>query len=505
MSSEPTAAFLEPLEELLKDPEVQSVFIDGPRRIWVERGGELHAASLSLSALDLDEMAAQVLRRAGARPGQIMASCCLPEQLRVDLVQGVEASGGPVLVISRELPRAQGLAEILDPTRLASGQPEVLARALREERGLLVVGRDERARGMLLMALIEEIPEQERVVLIDRGRISAPKHPRLLRLRVDPGRDASRHRLVQAAQVLRAQRLLLDELSGPEVRDILLGVGEGLLGPIVGVAAASLAEGLDRVRSLAATVGGLGLHADTLIAQRFALALLVQEEAQRRVRLVEVATLGLGPKPEASLVLEGCYPREGVPTPVHRRSEGRPSSSEQQQQSPGPEPPVRVSQEDPEARPGPEPQGEGLPAELPITAVVRAGPSSHEQAPSAGSTQPVEEPGGWRAALKVREGPGDDIFDEMLASLQDLPPARDLHASWPTPREAEGGEEIDDSLLVGGEDVFPDHGLSLPHAADPEPMSVARVSPAPPLPTGTGPPPATRTQVSSVRREEDEP
>ena len=457
MSSESLPTYLEPLAELLGDPEVARIYLNSADSVWVQRGERREQVDLELNPLDLEELAVQVMRRAGARPNQVHVACPLPGGVMVELVRGAAAEAGVALVLARPEPRPDGLEALLGPSFASSPELERLRSCLMVQRGVLVMGRAERIRSLVLMALADELPVGERVLLIDRGWVQAPRQPHLLRLRIDPSSGATRERLVQAAQSLGADRLVLDGLRGKEVREVLLGAGDGFGAPLVALEAGSVAQGLRHLRALAVSVGGLQGDVEELIAQRFAMAALVEPDAQGECDLLDLATLPLQPSVPAR--------QRRSPPPYPGTA---PAATSPVGEHAWPAPPA------PAATAG-APQGPVVPAAssagaaarapetLPETRVVRD-PAHNPAARTQTLPRPDAAPAPTTPASPAPAG--GDIIDEMLASLRDLPgPPRAEAASggWPAPPAptADESDEIDDRLLFGRSTLAHDSG-SLP-------------------------------------------
>jgi pilus assembly protein CpaF len=54
-------AGLGPLEQLLRDPEVSEVMVNGPGRVWVERGGALECTDVSVTAPEIDHIIEKIV------------------------------------------------------------------------------------------------------------------------------------------------------------------------------------------------------------------------------------------------------------------------------------------------------------------------------------------------------------------------------------------------------------------------------------------------------------
>ncbi|MDY0059676.1 MAG: hypothetical protein RBU45_07710 [Myxococcota bacterium] len=489
MASPLTEPLLAPLARVLQDTSVATIFLNGPTDVQVERLGRNEPASLTLSEEEYDRLCEAVLAQAQEPRDPVQASGQLPGGLHALLVRRPGGSGPGVLVLSRERPRPRGIEASFGEGDLAEAMQDRLQATLAGPRGVLVVGPTPLLRGVFLFALVEELPATERTLLIDRGLLTPPRHPHLVRLVVDEAAGATRARLVATAGGLRAQRLVLDGLDGGELGSLLLGEPEGA-GPLVGVAGASLAAGLERLTALARIELGSNPGVDSLLRARFELACCLAEGPRRRPVVLEVAQLTAGPQGELQRLDLALRQRADEPLrlarpspspvtppapapaearrPLPRTSPGTPRESLGPEASgttsrSTPPPATRLPADpltrEPTAAAASPPSPPALPTPPPLAPVACA-PPPLAPPPPAGPAWPPTPPGPVASALRTVAvtRPAEQIFDEMLSSLQDLPqrvqtpPTRALVPPEPLPE----AEEIDDSLLYGSGGGFSD-------------------------------------------------
>ena len=160
--------FLPGLETLLEDPEVSEIMINGPGNVWVERGGRLESHEApALTAAWLHRAAIHIARPLGldpaARPildarledGSRVAICTPPASPEVAIT--IRRFGGRTFS-AQDLVRMGSLPE----TVLGAARSALLAR-----RNILVSGGTGSGKTTLLNALIELLPEDERIVAIE--------------------------------------------------------------------------------------------------------------------------------------------------------------------------------------------------------------------------------------------------------------------------------------------------------------------------------------------------
>ena len=161
--------FLPGLEAVLEDPEVSELMINGPGNVWVERGGELEPIEApALTAAALHRAAIHIARPLGLDPAaRPILDARLDDGSRVAICTP-PASPHVAMTIRRFGGRAFSAEDLVGQGAL----PETVFRAAREgaghsRRNILVSGGTGSGKTTLLNALIELLPEEERIVAIE--------------------------------------------------------------------------------------------------------------------------------------------------------------------------------------------------------------------------------------------------------------------------------------------------------------------------------------------------
>ena len=167
---------LGPLEILLADPQVEEVMVNGPDRVFVERGGRIEATAIAFAdEEELRNAIERILAPLGRRVDELspMVDARLADGSRVNVVIPPLAIDGPAISIRRfgaERPGPDRLVELgtLDPEQRAR-----LEEAVRARRSILVSGGTGSGKTTLLNALSSFVAP-ERAGGDDRGRRRAP-------------------------------------------------------------------------------------------------------------------------------------------------------------------------------------------------------------------------------------------------------------------------------------------------------------------------------------------
>ena len=239
------------LDTLAADPEVREVVVNRGTEVWAERDGVL-------------------VRRGTVHPDEARAfveRALLPLGRRIDVASPIVdarlADGSRLCAVIPPI-GVDGLAVAIRrfatrPVALADVAPPEVAGALdvavRERRNLLVSGAAAAGKTTLLNTLCRSIDPRERIVTIEDVAELRLEHPHVVRFETRPtAPDGSVavpvRRLVGAALRMRPDRLVIGEVRGDEVLDMLAAMNTGHDGSMSSLHANSATDALRRVESL---------------------------------------------------------------------------------------------------------------------------------------------------------------------------------------------------------------------------------------------------------------
>jgi pilus assembly protein CpaF len=301
------AVGLGPLEELLADPRVEEVMVNGPDRVYVERGGRIEPTRIAFESEGaLRDSIERILAPLGRRVDELspMADARLADGSRVNVIIPPLAVDGPALSIRRFTALRPDPDELVGSGTLTADLREVLAGAVRERRSLLVSGGTGSGKTTLLNALSSYIDPLERVVTIEDAAELRLRQPHVVRLESRPASVEGRGEvtirdLLRNALRMRPDRIVIGEVRGPEALDLLTALNTGHDGALSTVHANSPEDALRRMETLA-LMAGIGLpHAAIRDQVRRGIELVVHlvrdgDGARRVVALGEVTTVDGG-------------------------------------------------------------------------------------------------------------------------------------------------------------------------------------------------------------------
>lgn len=277
---------LGPLEQLLSDPEVEEVMVNGPATVYVARRGRIEPAVAAFAdEEDLRNAIERILAPLGRRVDELspMADARLADGSRVNVVIPPLAIDGAAVSIRRFGAHRPGPDELVEWGTISNVQRRRLEEAVRGGRSVLISGGTGSGKTTLLNALSSFIAAEERVVTIEDAAELRLQQPHVVRLEARPagveGRgEVTIRDLLRNALRMRPDRIVIGEVRGAEALDLLTALNSGHDGALSTVHASSAADALARLETLA-LMAGVGLpHAAIALQARRGIDLIAHLE-----------------------------------------------------------------------------------------------------------------------------------------------------------------------------------------------------------------------------------
>ncbi|MEW2634146.1 TadA family conjugal transfer-associated ATPase [Streptomyces sp. NPDC048389] len=287
-----------PLEPLLADPSVTDVLVSAHDRVWVDRGRGLELTEVTFadaaSVRRLAQRLAAVAERRldDARP---WVDARLPDGTRMHAVIPPVAVGSTCLSLRVVRPRAFSVEELVAAGTVPPGGDRLLRALVQARLSFLISGGTGSGKTTLLSSLLGLVGERERIVLAEDSAELRPEHPHVVRLesrmanQEGAGRVTLRD-LVRQALRMRPDRLVVGEVRGAEVTELLAALNTGHEGGCGTVHANAAADVPARLEALG-TAAGLdraALHSQLAAALSVVIHLVRDRAGRRRVAEIRV-------------------------------------------------------------------------------------------------------------------------------------------------------------------------------------------------------------------------
>jgi pilus assembly protein CpaF len=265
---------LGPLEDLLADPLVEEVMVNGPGSVYVERVGQIEATSVRFAGEEeLRNAIERILAPLGRRIDELspMVDARLTDGSRVNVVIPPLAIDGPALSIRRFGAERPSPGKLVELGTLSAAQCERLQAAVAGRRSVLISGGTGSGKTTLLNALSSFIAPSERVVTIEDAAELRLQQPHVVRLESRPASvegsgEVTVRDLLRNALRMRPDRIVIGEVRGAEALDLLTALNTGHDGALSTVHANSPADALGRLETLA-LMAGVGLPHEAIAEQ----------------------------------------------------------------------------------------------------------------------------------------------------------------------------------------------------------------------------------------------
>ena len=304
---------LGPLAQLAADPSVTDLLVNGDGAVWLDRGRGMERSSVRIEAADLRPLAVRLAGVAGRRldDAQPWVDGVLPGGVRLHAVLPPLADGGPHLSLRFARHRPGGVDALARLGSVTPDMAELLRGVVAARTSLVVTGGTGAGKTTVLAALVAECPADERVVVVEDVRELDPEHPHVVRLQgrgsnVEGVGGVTLVDLVRQALRMRPDRLVVGEVRGAEVRELLAALNTGHEGGMSTLHANGPEEVPARFEALGALAGmpREGVHAQLREALRVVVH-VVRREGSRTVDRVGVVVPDQG-DPRAVRVVEAA-------------------------------------------------------------------------------------------------------------------------------------------------------------------------------------------------------
>ena len=245
-----------PIENMLADPSITEIMVNGTDSIFIEREGELQRreerfASEEQLRLVVDRIVSPLGRRIDEQ--QPIVNARLPQGHRVNAVIPPISLKGTTVTIRKFREVSFTLSELVENGTMSQAMAQLLVWAVLLRENIAVSGGTGGGKTTLLNALSREIPHAERIVTIeDSAELRFDHHPHVVQLEARMANTEGRgcvtiRDLVTNALRMRPDRIIVGECRGAEALDMLQAMLTGHDGSLTTLHANSPAEVVPRL------------------------------------------------------------------------------------------------------------------------------------------------------------------------------------------------------------------------------------------------------------------
>ena len=227
---------LDILQELIEDPEVTEIMVNGPDHIFIEKKGRIFRWERRFSTrIQLEDVVQQIVsfcNRSVTKASPI-ADARLADGSRVNIVLDPVALNGPVITIRRFPEEPVRIAQLVSWGSLTEEAVEFLKAAVQAGYNIFVSGGTGSGKTTFLNALSEFIPETARVITIeDNAELQLDRVRNLVTLEarganLEGEREITIRDLIRTALRMRPDRIIVGEVRGAEAIDMLQAMNTG--------------------------------------------------------------------------------------------------------------------------------------------------------------------------------------------------------------------------------------------------------------------------------------
>jgi pilus assembly protein CpaF len=252
-----------PLDNLLSEPGITDILVNGPDEVYIDRGSGLERVLVRTG----DEPAVRRLAtRLAAAAGRRLDDATpyvdvrLNDGTRFHAVLSPVAAPGTCLSLRVPSRKVFSLDDLVAAGALPAAGVPVLRDLLASRVAFLISGGTGTGKTTLLNCLLSLVDPSERLVLVEDASELRPDHPHVVRLEARPPNvegtgEITLRDLVRQALRMRPDRLVVGEVRGAEVVDLLSALNTGHEGGCGTVHANSAADVPARLEALGALAG----------------------------------------------------------------------------------------------------------------------------------------------------------------------------------------------------------------------------------------------------------
>jgi len=250
---------LGPIDKLLKDSTITEVMVNGPRQVYIEREGNLELTDVNFRDNEqllffVEKIISPLGRRLTEYEPYVDAR--LKDGSRVNIIGPPVSSIGPIVTIRKFSHRILNIDDLIRLGSLNKEAAEFLKTCVKARVSILICGGAGSGKSTLLNILASFIPPGERIIAIEDTRELSFHHNHAIYLEtrtqnIEGKGEITIRELVRNSLHMRPNRIIVGEVRGDEVLDMVQAMNTGHDGSMCTLHANSPIEAIDRLEVLA--------------------------------------------------------------------------------------------------------------------------------------------------------------------------------------------------------------------------------------------------------------
>ncbi|MBP5180606.1 MAG: CpaF family protein [Clostridiales bacterium] len=265
---------LDVIEPLMEDPSVTEIMVNGPDKVFYERGGKLYKSDIRFKDAESLKTVISCFFANRNRPlneANPISDLRLPDGSRANCVLPPVAPDGPIVTIRKFTGISHDIVTLIRQGFISEEAARFLCDCVKNKKTIFLCGGTGSGKTTFLNVLSSFIPSSERVVTIeDSAELNLKGIDNLVRMEARlPGPDGSGEvnigMMIRAALRMRPDRIIVGEVRGSESADMMHALNTGHRGSLSTAHANSCLEMLERLTGM--IMAGSALPYDAIMTQ----------------------------------------------------------------------------------------------------------------------------------------------------------------------------------------------------------------------------------------------
>ncbi len=288
-----------PIEPLLQDNDISDIMINGPNQIFVEKRGKMLLTDVTfMDGQHLLNVIQRIVSRVGRRVDEAspMVDARMPDGSRFNAIIPPLALDGALVSIRKFKKNKMPLSQYVEFDSMTPEMCRFLEICGHVRLNMIVSGGTGSGKTTLLNALSGHITPEERVITIEDAAELQLHQPHVLRLETRPASvegkgEINQRQLVKNALRMRPDRIILGEIRGDEIIDMISAMNTGHDGSMATIHANSPRDCLARIENLvgmsAVQIGTESLRQQIASAVNIIVQIERMRDGKRRIVQIE--------------------------------------------------------------------------------------------------------------------------------------------------------------------------------------------------------------------------